>query len=280
MRTMVSAIALCSLIGCFVSREDNSAYSGCDSVVDCDPGQACVEGFCVGGDGGLADADVDGGVEDGGEGDGGPPPGSCGSGYPEGCPTDQWECCGVGDAMDCVDMTTSTEHCGGCGIACGEGESCCAGQCRDEGAPECACTAGCGSDTCCGGTCRDTRSDREACGACGATCETGELCCDGACVPSQGLNCGACGVSCEAGEACCGLNGCRKLDVPSSCGSCGNDCGTGTCVGGACCGGEGSPERDCGGRCVDTSTDESNCGACGVRCGVLQSCINRTCQGL
>jgi hypothetical protein len=35
------------------------------------------------------------------------------------------------------------------------------------------------------------------------------------------------------------------------------------------------PTIDCGGKCVDASTDASNCGGCGVTCGAGQTCCGR-----
>ncbi|MAQ17718.1 MAG: hypothetical protein CMN30_23345 [Sandaracinus sp.] len=259
---MLGALAL--LMGCFVSRGDNPAYTGCESADDCETG-ACVAGFCV--------ADPDGGVADAALDDAGTDMGdiSCGEAFPTGCGEDT-ECCGEGDARDCVMLDTNPLHCGGCGIECGEGEACCMGMCRDADAAECMCPAGCGPDeTCCNGTCTDTRTDRNACGDSCMACEEGAICCDGSCVPVNAENCGSCGVVCEGdGVTCCGDRGCQVLGTPTACSGCGNVCANGaTCVGGACCGGEDSAFRDCDGECVDTDNDVKNCGACGNDCATL-----------
>lgn len=37
-------------------------------------------------------------------------------------------------------------------------------------------------------------------------------------------------------------------------------------------------QRDCGGACVDVSSDSSNCGVCGKACGERQVCANGACQ--
>ena len=43
----------------------------------------------------------------------------------------------------------------------------------------------------------------------------------------------------------------------------------------------GCPEGQarCGAACVDTQTDEANCGACGSACGVGETCITGLCSG-
>jgi hypothetical protein len=38
-----------------------------------------------------------------------------------------------------------------------------------------------------------------------------------------------------------------------------------------------APKKVCGGRCVDTRTDERNCGHCGHRCGTGETCVAGTC---
>lgn len=38
-----------------------------------------------------------------------------------------------------------------------------------------------------------------------------------------------------------------------------------------------SPKTPCGGACVDTQVDDSNCGGCGTKCGAGQSCKGGTC---
>ena len=115
----------------------------------------------------------------------------------------------------CVDTATDPAHCGGCGVACGSGESCEAGACVTE------CATG---TVACGGACVDVESDVSHCGGCGVACGSGETCfaggCTAACAPSEARCDGAC------------------VDVTSSfanCGACGASCGDGsTCNGGAC----------------------------------------------
>ncbi len=83
--------------------------------------------------------------------------------------------------------------------------------------------------------------------------------------PIRPAPCGPCTPDCTGRS--CGDDGCG-----GSCGGCtgGLTCNaSGTC---ACAG------MTCGGSCVDTSSDESNCGACGTTCDVGDACIGGTCR--
>ncbi|TNE48752.1 MAG: hypothetical protein EP343_15190 [Deltaproteobacteria bacterium] len=124
-------------------------------------------------------------------------------------------CCLVGQTCcegQCVDLPSSTEHCGQCGDACKAGEKCCKGRCRDvlSNLDHCgACGQVCPTQSCCNGVC----------------CAPGQTCCEGQCldVRYDAKNCGACGVSCKAGEICCkGL--CVDPNSDEHCGACGNRC--------------------------------------------------------
>lgn len=83
----------------------------------------------------------------------------------------------------------------------------------------CALACGGATPTLCGDSCVDTDTDRAHCGACGTSCEAGEICADGGCVVScmtgfevcddactdtqyDPSHCGGCGMACAAGEAC------------------------------------------------------------------------------
>lgn len=171
----------------------------------------------------------------------------------------------------CVDLSTSQEHCGGCGDDCLAGELCTAGSCACIDATR---------DPCPGIGCVDLSSDPDNCGACGASCNSleacvsgacgcasdeacppGESCTDGVCAPdtrgpfcrpcSQGcgdeLNFCAfdaggvsfCGVDCSSGQSCPSGFVCQDLIIPVG-GACatGADCTSGVCVtspaGGVC----------------------------------------------
>ena len=83
------------------------------------------------------------------------------------------------------------------------------------GVPDC--------ETCGGTACVDLSNDALHCGACDVSCETGQVCTDGAC------------VGCADGETACGT-ACVDTDSdPNHCGGCGMACGAGeSCVAGSC----------------------------------------------
>ncbi len=86
-------------------------------------------------------------------------------------------------------------------------------------------------------------------------------------------------IACDAG--------CADPTSASSCGSCDNPCtgdaglcspddaGSFGCV--ATC--PASAPTACGSRCTDITSDPDNCGACGMVCGVGQTCVGSTCTG-
>ncbi len=122
--------------------------SGCFSCgADCGAGAVCSEGACV-----------------------------------STCRSDEAYCSGA-----CVNVSTSSSHCGRCGNACAIGQSCVAGSCQ--------CLAGQRS---CGGVCVDTSANNSHCGSCNSACAAGAACQGGACVSS----CGSVGRPCCAGSVC------------------------------------------------------------------------------
>jgi hypothetical protein len=98
----------------------------------------------------------------------------------------------------------------------------------------------------CGGSCVDTRSDSSNCGGCGVPCMGGKTCQQSQCVCGGGtMDCGGACAACSA--------------PPSG--------AVNVCSGTACtfaCTGAGLTK--CGGGCVDTTSDGSNCGSCGHGC--------------
>lgn len=156
---------------------------------------------------------------------------SCGN-FPQ-CPADE-KCLQGSGGFQCVNFSTSTEHCGELNNRCAEGEICSGGVCRCGGGESCG-----EGQKCCGGICVDISSDAMNCGACGNVCggnapncqagscvcgtgptaracamptpspipllppNLGESCCDGECVANTDTNCG-CGVMCDAegGDSC------------------------------------------------------------------------------
>jgi hypothetical protein len=76
----------------------------------------------------------------------------------------------------------------------------------------------------CSGACVATASDPHNCGACGVSCNGGQVC-----------NAGHCGGSCDSGYTACGASCADVTTDSANCGSCGNACGAGTgCVQGSC----------------------------------------------
>ena len=72
-------------------------------------------------------------------------------------------------------------------------------------------------------------------------------------------NCGACGNACQPGNVC-------------NQGTCSAGCSEGL----ALCPGMGMGMGG-GGTCVDLTSDKTNCGLCGTRCGTNETCTNSQC---
>lgn len=200
----------------------------------------------------------------------------------------------------CVDLRHDAMHCGACGAACGEGQSCAEGRC--------VCTDA--SQTRCDGTCVDTRSESRHCGGCRLACSGALECHDGSCVAPcrpdhtrcDGVcvsltidprHCGACGRACPLDQTCAGgacecasgLTWCPKVehcvDLRSDgfhCGGCNNRCPNGAvCNDGHCrylC----PPDRvSCSDECIAPLTDSRHCGACGNSCPFGAPCVGGRC---
>lgn len=240
----------------------------------------------------------------------------------------------------CVDLATSTNHCGQCGVTCPETASdlpiC------EEGICYTTCKMG---FHVCSYTCVSNRSVT-ACGelscepcqapahalpqcdgiSCSYACASGYLLCDGQCIANDENNCGTCGNKCptipnvEVGygytckaDVCVPLatltcapgyghctdkinDGCEtSLADPNNCGACGKKCPKDAPL---CAKKAGSTKGKpvyvcstgcdpdapvlCGGSCVNTADDPSNCGACGNSCGVKGNvkvaCVKGVCD--
>jgi hypothetical protein len=210
----------------------------------------------------------------------------------------------------CRDLQTERGHCGACGNACGDTQTCTAGMC----VTRCG-----GGQSVCSGQCVDLTNDPRNCGMCGRSCASGLSCaagscgavcaaplssCSGSCVDTRydPQHCGACGRPCAVPNAvaACGSgtcvvgacvpgfgncdgesgNGCETNTQTSAahCGACGRACSSGqTCADGVCLTPCASGETRCNGACVNLATSNANCGACGNVCGAGQSCVNSVC---
>lgn len=121
----------------------------------------------------------------------------------------------------CEDLQNDPQNCGQCGVACGVGEVCQAG--------DCICAPGAQE---CGGACVVVGTNPDHCGACGNACGDMEVCqagmCQAACtgtatlcgrscvdVESDAQNCGACGNACAQGQSC--NSGTCTYDVIAAC---------------------------------------------------------------
>lgn len=138
----------------------------------------------------------------------------------------------------------------------------------------------------------DTATDRENCGACGVRCPTSTYMEFGMQMRSR-CESGACVAECKPGFGDCdGVpdNGCETGlgSSPEHCGACGNKCPPGEpCIGGKC--GCVPPTVSCGGRCVDLSSFDTDCGACDLACdpeppgwssrpNTYNGCVAKACQ--
>jgi hypothetical protein len=173
---------------------------------------------------------------------------------------------------------------------------------RDSGPPPPMCAPACeGRQLCCpvatGAECIDTQSDPEHCGVCDVRCDEGRgtHCAFGWCV------CGTAEMGClgRMNSTCCpprldgGIPYCANLYTNTEdCGSCNNRCDlrvADRCNGGVCLCGlgrtgcTGAPDSVCCldsteiGSCVDTTTDNRNCGRCGGDCTGLERCVAGVC---
>lgn len=175
----------------------------------------------------------------------------------------------------CVELTQDPANCGACGRPCTNG----------------LCTSGTfGSQAICLPASPST--------TCFQTCQAGRFCLNGLC-ESAGCGSGPPGAACLAGNAvgaCCGFIGQQCVDLrtdSSNCGACGSRC-SGVCIGGVCQTGGATCQRGDVGRycnpdagtsslccagagCVDTQTNNANCGGCGNACGAGLSCSSGRC---
>lgn len=117
----------------------------------------------------------------------------------------------------------------------------------------------------------DLSSDA-TCGASCARCSKTQQCCHGSCVAlssfeTDDANCGACGKRCAASQYCC-QGECVSFAAdlttePAARCACDKACGDRSC---------------CGRQCLDLSSDEQNCGGCGIVCGRNTQCCDGVCR--
>jgi hypothetical protein len=178
---------------------------------------------------------------------------------------DAGQCCGG----VCAD-TSQADHCGFCSVACADGGSCVPGgsgynECSGDG---CATDADCPQGfTCDQGGCRlaDCTAATE-----GFQCESPSvygLCCSGVCVDFQSnAHCGACGISCDTGQMCAN-DSCVVLAPPSMQAGDYAQCRLD----------DGGLGRVCSGTCSEVATDPVNCGSCSVGCSNGAICDGGVC---
>lgn len=163
------------------------------------------------------------------------------------CATTMERCCTNDEGVDeCLDVANDVTNCGLCGLDCvasRRGDRCIAMQCSC-GAFAIGCI-GDDASTCCPVAadgrperCANLGRDFSDCGGCGRLCD------------------GTQANRCEAGECRCGLDG----DVCA---------GTETDL---CC-----LDAFSVASCVDTTSDDLNCGGCNRRCGAFENCIDSVC---
>lgn len=155
----------CNLGVCVCGGAGGSPCTGMADSICCPPRAPGLRGYCAdltqsGSDCGSCNFACDGRRSDRCDG------GNCVCGDArtqcEGTPTSR--CCALSPVeAGCVDITTHSEHCGACGLACFTGERCAQSTCT-RGAAEC--TGGCAApNICCDGRCCTRRACAE--GACG-----------------------------------------------------------------------------------------------------------------
>ncbi|MCA9655576.1 MAG: hypothetical protein KC501_37045 [Myxococcales bacterium] len=184
------------------------------------------------------------------------------SGSP-GCTPPELECAG-----QCVDIGSSSAHCGDCNSPCFAGEVCNNG----------ACTVLCGEGLLqCSGECIDPTSDEMHCGGCSSPCAADEICEASDCIPD-----------CDPGLTACGSECIDTTSDDAHCSACDSPCGPGEhCMASTCVPACPMGLVECEGSCIDPMVEEAHCGAgldCvaqpGDQCSPMELCNGGTCQML
>jgi hypothetical protein len=143
---------------------------------------------------------------------------------------------------------------------CNASAECCSGWCTDNECRSC-------GDTICGEDCIVLSDNLAHCGACFNSCDVDtQTCVNGVCTGGDDGGGGDGGGDDDGGGGGC-------VDIGGACGF-GGQCCSGFCNGGACgsCG-----MVVCNEMCVDTSSDNNNCGNCNNVC-IGTNCQNGSCQ--
>ena len=187
------------------------------------------------------------------------------------CPSGE-SACPTANPTACANLSTDPANCGACGTGCPSGQSCQSGSCKP--------TCKTGFTDCGALGCIDTLNDPNHCGPAGSAAS----CSAAPCAAGQVCSAGTCKATCKAGLTDCGgAVGCvDTLNDPNHCGpvgataSCTAACGSGlVCNNGSCqvaCGPTSSGAKNCGGVCVNSNSDNQNCGTCGHACGSGSIC--------
>lgn len=204
------------------------------------------------------------------------------------CDADYADC--DGDASNGCEsaILRDSAHCGGCGMACEDGEVCLEGACVTNHCSDSLTL--CATDS--GNQCMDTKgSDINHCGACGYMCPATQTN-----ATLKGCVAGQCEYECTSPYTNIGsATHTNCVDLSSdhkNCGSIGNICTTGAvCLDGQCTlvncsGGLTLCATDSGNQCIDLGgTDADNCGTCGYQCSehpqanaTSNVCLDGRCQ--
>jgi uncharacterized repeat protein (TIGR01451 family) len=222
--------------------------------------------------------------------------GSCGNACTSGHVCSNGQCslsCGGGTTQcgsSCIDTNVDPNNCGGCGHACPTGQLCSAGQCATQCGGGLSMCPGAGGDG--GGTalCVDEQNDPSHCGGCSSVCPAGSACGAGTCsvaCPGTEVNCNGLCINPSSDDQYCGATGACGA---GGAGSPGAQCQAGeVCNAGSCSVSCPGSEINCGGRCVDSSSDQHHCGAtagcgandagsAGAQCPSGQVCASGQCS--
>ena len=181
--------------------------------------------------------------------------------------------CETSSGPACIDTELNDNHCGGCGIVCGEGETCNQGNCvcdESRGWLECGTTS-----------CVDPSSDPNHCGGCDVVCGEAQSCFEGTCVCNE--NFGNCDQVNELDRDC----ETSFIEDTAHCGGCDLACSTNGALGSDCVEGICVPEcesayGDCDGDhwngCEEFLLSSSeHCGGCGITCEESFVCLAGKC---